>query len=129
MPSRFVDIPLHLVTPEFASPLTDVVIELDHLRRLQLAGDTPDAVFAQLKEIFHTLESLGSACIEGNHTTLADYIESKIESPAHPADAIREVNNIERAMDYIERAIEAGGRITEQFIRELHQLTVADLIR
>ncbi|HRH15498.1 MAG TPA: Fic family protein [Azonexus sp.] len=129
MSPRFVDTPLRLVIPRFDSPLTDVVIELDHVRRLRLTGDTPPAVFLQLKEIFHTLESLGSARIEGNHTTLADYIESKIDSPAHPSEQIREVNNIERAMDYIEDAIQAGAPITEQFIRELHHLTVTELVR
>ena len=66
MSPRFVDTPLRLVIPRFDSPLTDVVIELDHVRRLRLTGDTPPAVFLQLKEIFHTLESLGSARIEGS---------------------------------------------------------------
>lgn len=126
---RFVHTPLQLITLSFDSPLTDVVIELDHLRRLRLSGDTPLAVFMQLKQIFHTLESLGSARIEGNHTTLADYIESKIEAPARLSDQIKEVANIEKAMDYIEESIQAGGHITEQFIRELHQLTVTDLER
>lgn len=49
--------------------------ELKHLRRLQLSGTTAPAVFMQIKQIFHFLESLGSARIEGNPTTLADYIE------------------------------------------------------
>lgn len=129
MPPRFVDSPLRIVSPSFDSPLTDVVIALDHLRRLQLAGNTPVAVFHQLKDIFHMLESLGSARIEGNHTTLADYIESKIESPAQPSDQLQEVANIERAMDYVEEAVQANGHLSEQFIRELHHLTVSDLVR
>lgn len=129
MPPRFVDSPLRIVSPSFDSPLTDVVIALDHLRRLQLAGNTPVAVFHQLKDIFHMLESLGSARIEGNHTTLADYIESKIESPAHPSDQLQEVANIERAMDYVEGAVQANGHLSEQFIRELHHLTVSGLVR
>lgn len=129
MTPRFVDAPLRIVSPSFDSPLTDVVIELDHLRRLRLAGNTPKAVFHQLKDIFHMLESLGSARIEGNHTTLADYIESKIDSPANPSDQIQEVGNIERAMNYVEEAIEANGHISEQFVRELHHLTVSGLIR
>lgn len=129
MGAKFVDARLRIIPLSFDSPLTDVVIELDHLRRLRLTGDTPIAVFMQLKEIFHTLESLGSARIEGNHTTLAEYIESKIETPAQPADQIKEVRNIEEAMDYVERSIQAGGRITEQFIRELHHMTVTGLER
>lgn len=129
MAPRFVEVPLRIIAPGFDSPLTDVVIELDHLRRPRPTGDTPRAVFMQLKEIFHTLESLGSARIEGNHTTLADYIESKIDTPAHPSDQIMEVNNIELAMGYVESSVEPGGRITEQFIRELHQMTVSGLLR
>ncbi|HEX5337336.1 MAG TPA: Fic family protein [Gallionella sp.] len=113
----------------FSSPLIDVVMELEHLRRLQLAGDTPPAVFFQLKSIFHTLESLGSARIEGNHTTLADYIESKIDNPASPTENLQEVQNIERAMDYVEETVQVEGMITEQLIRELHQMTVSELTR
>ncbi len=130
MTARFVDFPLRIVSPGFDSPLTDVVIELEHLRRLQLAGDTPAQIFFQLKEIFHTLESLGSARIEGNHTTLADYIETKIDGAQDAAaDNIQEVRNIEAAMDYLETAIATGDDITEHLIRELHQLTVQNLIR
>lgn len=129
MPATFVDFPLQVVQPDFTSPLTDVVMELEHLRRLQLAGDTPPAMFFQLKTIFHTLESLGSARIEGNHTTLADYIDSKIEAPAELTENIQEVQNIEKAMDYVEEAVHPGSDITEQLIRELHQMTVDSLTR
>ncbi len=129
MPPVFVDFPLRVVTPEFTSPLTDVVMELEHLRRLQLSGDTPSAVFFQLKTIFHMLESLGSARIEGNHTTLADYVESKIDASAAPAENILEMENIERAMNYVEEAVQIGGKITEQLIRELHQMAVNGLDR
>lgn len=129
MPPAFVDFPLKIIDLNFSSPLTDVVMELEHLRRLQLAGDTPPAVFFQLKAIFHMLESLSSARIEGNHTTLADYIESKIEASVTPAENILEMENIERAMNYVEEVVQVGGSITEQLIRELHQMTVGGLIR
>ena len=55
-------------------------------------------MFYQLKSLFHALESLGSARIEGNHTTLADYIDSKVEGKAQDTDPLREVANIEKAM-------------------------------
>lgn len=129
MAPRFVDFPLRIIPFPFDSPLADVIIELDHLRRLRLHGDTPPSIFFQLKEIFHTLESLGSARIEGNHTTLADYIESKITEPATLTDHIKEVRNIEEAMDYVEKVVSPGAPINEFFIRELHQLTVTGLER
>ncbi|MGX1182282.1 Fic family protein [Pseudomonas sp. IAP-CY TE4608] len=53
-----------------------------------------------MKALFHTLESLGSARIEGNHTTLADYIDSKVEGKAESTDQLLEIANIEKAMDY-----------------------------
>lgn len=123
----FVDYPLRIIEPKYSSLLTDVVMDLEYLRKLRLAGDTPAAVFFQLKNIFHMLESLGSARIEGNHTTLADYIESRIEMSADPLESIREVQNIEQAMDYVEKVVSVDGVITEQLIRELHQMTVSSL--
>lgn len=121
---------LSLLNPAFDSPLVDVLTELEHLRRLRLAGTTPAPVFFQLKHIFHMLESLGSARIEGNHTTLADYVESKLEgSPEHPSDQLREMANIEAAMAYVEESVQQGHHLTEYFIRELHAITVGSLER
>jgi Fic family protein len=103
---------------------------LEHLRRLQLQGTTPAPIFFQLKHIFHMLESLGSARIEGNHTTLADYVESKLEGEQHaPSDQLREMENIEEAMSYVEESIQPGDQLTEHFIRELHAITVGQLKR
>ena len=121
---------LRVLNPAFDSPLVDVLTELEYLRRLQLRGTTPTPVFFQLKRIFHMLESLGSARIEGNHTTLADYVESKFEDSRHlPSDQLREMENIEAAMAYIEEGVQHGERLTEHFIRELHAITVNNLER
>lgn len=121
---------LALLNPSFDSPLVDVLTELEHLRRLRLGGSTPPQVFFQLKHIFHMLESLGSARIEGNHTTLADYVESKLDGVRQtPSDQLREMENIEAAMAYIEESINPGDALTEHFIRELHVIAVQELER
>ena len=121
---------LTLLNPAFGSPLVDVLTELEHLRRLQLRGTTPVQVFFQLKHIFYMLESLGSARIEGNHTTLADYVESKLEGTRQaPSDQFREMENIEAAMAYIEESVQPGDGLTEHFIRELHAIAVKELER
>ena len=120
---------LQLLNPSFDSPLVDVLAELEFLRRLRLEGDTPPQVFFQLKALFHTLESLGSARIEGNHTTLADYIDSKVEGKAESTDQLLEIANIEKAMDYIEEVLKPGEDLTEHTIRELHAMTVLGLQR
>ncbi|QJC57296.1 hypothetical protein HC248_02617 [Polaromonas vacuolata] len=126
---EFFHIHLALINPSFDSPLVDVLTELEHLRRLQLAGTTPAPVFFQLKRVFHILESLGSARIEGNHTTLADYVESALDGSASADDQLREIDNIEQAMVFIETAIDPGSVISEHFIRELHTLAVQGLVR
>ena len=120
---------LTLLNPAFDSPLVDVLTELEHLRRLKLTGTTPAPVFFQLKRVFHMLESLGSARIEGNHTTLADYVERSLEGTATVGDHLAEIANIEEAMAYIESAMQPGAEVSEHFICELHALAVRNLVR
>ena len=120
---------LRLLNPAFDSELVDVLTDLEHLRRLSLSGTTPTAIFSQLKSIFHMMESLGSARIEGNNTTLADYVESKMEGTSTRSDPLREIANIEEAMRFAEDAIQRGTPITATFLRELHALAVQELIR
>lgn len=127
--AQFSNYDLRLLNPSFSSPLLDVLTDLEHVRRLQMTGTTPVPVFMQLKSVFHFLESLASARIEGNHTTLADYIETKVVAPEHSSDELREIENIESAMNYVEEATPSTANVTEQFIRELHAMTVADLVR
>ena len=128
--ASFIHFDLALPNPSFDSPLVDVLTELEYLRRLELGGTTPAPVFFQLKSIFHMLESLGSARIEGNHTTLADYIESKLDAtPVAHSDQLREMENIEKAMEYIEDFFKPGDNVNELFIRQLHAIAVTDLER
>lgn len=128
--AAFIHHDLRLLNPSFDSSLVDVLTELEHLRRYRIDdGSTPTHVFAQLRDIFHMLESLSSARIEGNHTTLSDYVESRLDDQNDQSDQIREIANIERAMSYIENSIQQGNNITEFFIRELHEITVSNLVR
>jgi Fic family protein len=121
------EFPLRLVSPSFDSPLTDTLIELNHLRKLRLQGTTAPWIFFQLKDIFHILESVGSARIEGNRTTISEYIERKIEHKERSSERFSEIANVEAAMDFIEENIDEGTDITHLFIRELHHLVVGDL--
>ena len=127
--SEFKDFELRTVSPDFDSGLTDTLMELNHLRRMRLGGSTAPWIFFQLKDIFHLLESVGSARIEGNHTTISEYVEQKIEKGERSEDRFSEIANVEEAMSYIEDNIEEGSEITHHFIRELHQLAVTGLER
>lgn len=129
--SQFIDHNLRLLNPRFDSPLLDVLTDLEHLRRLEIRASTPKPVFLQLKRVFHLLESLASARIEGNHTTLADYIESKVErAPAsEKTDTLKEIANIEDAMVHVEEGLAPGQPLSEHLLRGLHAMTVSGLIR
>ena len=126
---RFAHHDLRLINPRFDSPLLDVLTDLEHLRRLQLDGTTPWPVFIQLKQVFHLLESLASARIEGNHTTLADYVESKVADGSPHGEQLREIENIERAMQQVEDTVVAGEPFAESWLRGLHATTVESLVR
>ncbi len=118
---------LRLVSPSFDSELTDCLIELNHLKKLKLQGTTAPWIFFQLKNIFHILESVGSARIEGNRTTISEYIERKIENDERSSERFSEIANVEAAMDFIEESISEGTEFTHHFIKQLHQLVVGEL--
>jgi Fic family protein len=128
MSARFQHHALRLLNPGFDSPLVDVIQDLEHLRKLTVQGTTPEPIFHQLKGIFHMLESIGSARIEGNHTTLADYVESSIEGTAD-TDQLNEIANIEAAMDFVDNAISVDQPLTMALVRECHAVTVKGLQR
>ena len=125
--AKFIDYNLKLIEPSFDSLLTDLIIELDYLRKKPLGGSTHPRVFFQLKHIFHTLESIGSARIEGNNTTIAEYIETKLDDTQNASSNIREIQNIEKAMEFIEENI-IDYPINKAFLRELHKMIVKDLL-
>ncbi len=118
---------LKLVEPIFNSHLIDLIIDLDYLRKKPLGGTTHPVIFFQLKNIFHTLESIGSARIEGNRTTLAEYIETKISQEEDIKDEkIIEIQNMEKAMEFIDNNIKAYP-INRMFLSELHKMVVIGL--
>ena len=127
MPANFLHFDLRLVQPAFSSSLTDLVIELDYLRKKPLGGSTHPQVFFQLKHIFHTLESIGSARIEGNNTTIAEYIETKLVHSQDVPAGIREIQNLEKAMAFIEEH-SRDTSINRHFLSEIHQITVHGLL-
>lgn len=124
--TTFVHRELTLVTPTFEGELTDLIIELDHLRKKRLGGTTHPYVFFQLKKIFHTLESLGSARIEGNNTTISEFIEKKLDTQTTKDEKFKEISNIEKAIDFIESNSD-NILIGRKYISELHQIIVEGL--
>ena len=127
--AQFIHHDLKLLNPSFTSPLLDVLTDLEHLRRLQMRGSTPLPVFLQLKQVFHLLESLASARIEGNHTTLADYVEAKVTAAGTASEQLKEIDNIDAAMSEVERAVQPAEPLGAHLLRGLHATTVDGLVR
>ena len=124
--AAFLHYDLKLIEPAFGSSLTDLIIELDYLRKKPLGGSTHPKVFFQLKHIFHTLESIGSARIEGNNTTIAEYIETKLAGSKSLPPGIKEIQIIEKAMAFVEENAK-DYPINRTFISEMHKMIVDGL--
>lgn len=125
--AKFIHYDLKMIEPSFSSSLTDLIIELEYLRKKPLKGSTHPKVFFQLKQIFHTLESIGSARIEGNNTTIAEYIETKLIGNRKVPPGIKEIQNIENAMAFIEEHVKDYS-INRIFLSEIHNKIVDGLL-
>jgi hypothetical protein len=64
-----------LPAPPWNSEIVRIILDLEKLRQRRLYFEVPYHIFSQLKNIFQLLETLGSARIEGNNTTLSEYVE------------------------------------------------------
>lgn len=125
----FKNIPLKLHEPKWGSLLAKTIVELERLREKRLGGPVPPYIFFQLKNIFQIMESLGSARIEGNHTTLAELVEKIIEKIPKDTkqEKDREIFNIDRAIAFIEENITEGAKINRAHISEIHKIIVDGL--
>lgn len=114
-------------SPKFKSKLTNLIFDLEHLRDRNLRGSTPAWLFFDLKDIMHQLESLTSARIEGNRTTIMSVVEKVIENNKETDDeSFKELININNAIDFIESTV-MDTNIDRAFISELHKIVVNGL--
>lgn len=122
------DLKLSLPSVTFDSNLVQLIMQLEVLRNKNIACTINPLLFAQVKSIFHMIESLQSARIEGNRTTITDYVTSKFDTN-DKSDNIKEIENIENAIEYINNSY-LGNRnfkISCFFLKELHALITKDL--
>jgi len=112
--------------PSWGSDLATVVLDLEKLRTRELGGDVPPYIFFQLKEIFHILETLGSARIEGNNTTLSEYVEKIIDEEIED-ESSDEIVNLENAIKFIEENTDETTKLNRAYISHLHKILTAGL--
>jgi Fic family protein len=116
------------ISPSFNSRLTRTVFDLERLRYSEVEGSTPPWLFFDLKDIIHILESLTSARIEGNRTTLVSAVNDVIEGSRETRnESLKELRNIREGITFIEENVNLTDPITLGMIREFHKLTVKGL--
>lgn len=119
------------IKPSFDSNLVSIIFKLESIRDRFVFSDTPPWLFYDLKETLHVLESLNSARIEGNHTTLAEIINksTNIQPTTKLSEKIVEIINIKKAMSYINDTFSEGDIVTKKLIKEIHAIVVDGLIQ
>ena len=113
-------------TPEFDSDLTKTILELEHLKNRPLKNTTNESIFLQLKNLLHAVEAVTSARIEGNHTTIASYIEKRDDDSHKNDEQIIEISNLIDGLDFIDKYV-MEEPISADFIKELHRIIVGGL--
>ena len=112
--------------PFWGSDLANIILDLEKLRTKQLGGDVPPYIFFQLKNIFQILETLGSARIEGNNTTLSQYVEKLIDADTTDENDA-EIKNLENAIEFIEENTDENTYFNRAFISEIHKIITKNL--
>ncbi len=113
--------------PAWGSKLANTILNLEKLRVKMLLGSVPPHIFFQLKNIFQILENLGSARIEGNNTTLSEYVEKIIENKTQVNEKEIEIANLEEAITFIEKTVNEHFKFTRAFLSELHKIVTQKL--
>lgn len=118
---------LNMPTISFDSSLVQLIVQLEVLRSKSVSLEMNPELFTQIKSIFHMIESLQSARIEGNRTTISDYVTSKFDNSVEK-DNTKEIGNIESAIHYINTCYnEENFKISSHFLCELHSIITNDL--
>jgi Fic family protein len=121
---------IKIPAPVWDHPIIDIIVDLEKLRTKLLGWDVPPYIFFQLKTIFQMLETLWSARIEGNNTTLAEYIENIIEKEwleNNKKNWQQELFNIDQSIKYIEESNLEELLINRKYLSDLHILVTQDL--
>ncbi len=113
--------------PKWNSHITETILELERLRVKRLIGEIPPFIFFQLKNIFQIMENIGSARIEGNNTTLSEYVENIIEGKNDESEKLLEIKNLDDAIRFIEENTDENTKISRAYISELHKIITKKL--
>jgi len=78
--AEFLHYDLKLIEPSFGSELTDLIIELDYLRKKPLGGSTHPKVFFQLNIFFTHLKVLGQQELKATTQPLLNILKQNLKA-------------------------------------------------
>ena len=117
-----------LPVPDFSSPVTDYVMDLEYLRRHRPMTSTDPILYRQLSGVFKDLDAVASARIDGNKTGLSKFLEAKEEDPEIKGRKTIEIDKIAQALQFIDDNLNTIV-FYSGFLTELHKLIREDLTK
>ena len=127
---------IDLPQPNWNSEIVSIILELEKMRNFRLRGSTPPYIFLQINRLFQFLETLASARIEGNKTTLDEAIDNHLDGQqtdhSKKGESWTEITNIDKAIDFIKDTFTKDPepstmKINDAYIFELHKLVTSEL--
>jgi Fic family protein len=110
-------------TPEplFNSKITDLVMDIDYLRRKETIVTTDPFIYNQLRYIFLDLDAMGSARVDGNKTGMSKFLEAKEDDPESKGRKTIEIDKVSEAMRLLDENVDETV-IFQGFFTELHRM-------
>lgn len=128
---------IYVPEPNFWTSIVWYITELEKLRNhdnllSSQFREIPLRLFFELKSLFQLVESISSARIEWNRTTVAQYInDATLPNSVQETTSqnILQIENIYRGISFIEeqKSIQWELRIDRAFIQQLHIILMKDL--
>ena len=106
--------------PLFNSKITDLVIDIEYLRRKETIVTTDPFIYNQLRKIFLDLDAMGSARVDGNKTGLSKFFEAKEDDPESKGRKTLEIDKVSEAMLFLDKNMDST-IFYQGFFPEIHQ--------
>lgn len=115
--------PITFQTPEpsFNSRITDLVMEIEYLRKKETIVTIDPFIYNQLRNIFLDLDAMGSARVDGNKTGLSKYLEAKDDDPEAKGRKTVEIDKVSQTMRLLDQNMNETV-FFQGFFTELHRM-------
>ncbi len=114
--------------PAFSNNITDLVMDLEFLRRREVVRTTDTILYEQLRRIFKDLDALASSRVDGNKTGLTKFLESKEENPDTKGRKTIEIDRIAIALGQIDQYFDET-IVFQSFFTELHKILCENITK